>query len=213
MTDIRGAIIEPITLKKIPGYFLFMENNNGKVEFAAEYDSMDPQILTDALVKAESDIKYHALYVTEENKPDEDPPSVFALDLREELRSKLPWVRIYKAPYTNNIFQGMELFQQMRSKKQIDIPKDTTIGQQLGRMRPNEEPDESLYAFHALRLILGGVRIQEIPVKDIEDKRHLAFKIDKRKGLDRASRSAWEELDEIKRRNDSGEEDYEGEEW
>ena len=106
MNDIRGAIIEPKTIEQIPGYFLFMHNGGGILRFLAEYQDMDPELLIKAIIRSEDQLQYHVLYVAEDQKPSEIR-SVFYHDLQKAFTGRIPWVKIYVAPYIGNPLQGL----------------------------------------------------------------------------------------------------------
>ncbi|RZB36388.1 MAG: hypothetical protein SRB2_02213 [Desulfobacteraceae bacterium Eth-SRB2] len=199
--EIRGGVIVPDVLKGRPGYYLLLgRTREESLVFLKEEAEHSREALIEKIKNDESRFLYHTIYTGEPiRSAPGDLRDSFFMDLRKAFREKIAWVKLYPAFYQNDIMHGLNLFSQWRNEGALAIPRDSLLAKQIGQIEPGVPPDE-LYAFHALSYILGGFKLQEIPVEEIATARRKTLRKDSLKGLTGADRAAWEERDHIFRR-------------
>jgi len=202
--EIRGSIIVPDALKERPGYYLLLgqkrEEGKDLLIFLKEESEHSREALIEKIKNDEGRFRYHKIYTEEPLKstPGEQRDSFF-IDLRKTFNKNISWVKLCPALYRDDITHGVDLFSQWRNDGALEIPRDTILYRQIGSIEPGVPPDESSYAFHALRHILSGFKIREIPIDQIEKEREEAFRKDSLKDLTGVDRVAAEEIDRVRR--------------
>ena len=202
--EIRGAVIVPDVLKGRPGYYLLIgrkyeesKNDLPVLIFLKEESECSREALIANLIDDERGFLYHIIYTGEPIRSAlGDLRDSFFMDLRKAFREKIPWVKLYPAFYQNDIMHGLNLFSQWHNERALAIPRDSLLAKQIGQIEPGVPPDE-LYAFHALSYILGGFKLQEIPVEEIATARMKTLRKVLKDSLTGADRAAWEERNHI----------------
>jgi hypothetical protein len=203
--EVRGAVVLPDALNKLPGYFLLLgiKSFNGKysLTFLTEGEETDPKALINALVRLETKYRFHAIYTGGlSNLTPGVLPDRFFLDLHASFKENIPWVRLYTDPYTDNISVGINLIARLELEKGFEPPlEDSVLRQHLNNQQIGEPPGSEFYAVHALRYILGGLSIHKpLDIKAIESHREAALRKKTFKSLTGSARAAWAEIDHIR---------------
>ena len=107
-SEIRGAIVLPDALNKLPGYFLLLGiksvNYKYSLIFLTESEEADPKALLNTLVRLETKYRFHAIYTGGVSNPTPGVvPDRFFIDLHTSFKENIPWVRLYTDPYADNI--------------------------------------------------------------------------------------------------------------
>ena len=211
--EIRGAVVPPDALNKLPGYFLLLGINatrdNYSLIFLTESKEANPKALIDTLVGLEAKYRFHTIYTAGFLNPAPGVvPDRFYIDLYSSFKENIPWVKLYADPYADNISVGINLIARLELEKGFEPPlKDSILRQHLNRQEIGALPGSESYGVHALRHILGGLSIhQRLDIKAIESHREAALRRKSIMSLTGISRAAWEEVDHLKRMADQFEE-------
>ncbi len=207
MDEIRAALIPPIPYKRIPGYCLLMKVEDGLLTFIAEAEDHNWIKLMSIMLDLERSFRYCILYTVMESQ-DRIVDSYFR-NLYKRAKEEIPWIKIMPAPYANDIPQGIALLTEaIMHGKFVMPPESSTIFTHIGQAQAETLPDDSHYALHALRYILGGLSIQPaIDTKQVVEGRIAWINAQKRNELTGMSKAAWDELDEFKQEQKRKQED------
>jgi hypothetical protein len=203
--EIRGAVVLPDALNRLPGYFLLLgiKAVRGKYSliFLTESEEVDPKALISTLVRLETKYRFHAIYTGGLSNITPDVlPDRFFIDLHTSFKENIPWVRLYTDPYADNISVGINLIARLELEKGFEPPlEDNVLRQQLNNQQIGELPGSEFYGVHALRHILGGFSIHKrLDIKAIESHREAALRKKTLKSLTGCTRAAWAEIDHIR---------------
>lgn len=199
LNDTRCGIVAPDTVNQTPGYYVILGQPN--LRYVKEVERNTIESLFKALTDDEEKYRFHTVYI--ENFQKGTAPPDFILRLRDYIKKKLPWIRIAKAHYADDPYQGVQLFNQWTGR---EIPKGSVLWNQLGKIEANNYEDSAFYAFTALRYVLAGFKLDNFAKyqnKAIEMRAKIKTK-EIESDLDATSRYAWDELRELKERLEEG---------
>lgn len=210
--QIRAALVQPIYMKRIPSYLLVMSVSSGKLRFLGEYATQDPREAIEYAIEFEDVSRYHILYTRWELS--EHLADMFFINLYRECKQRMPWVRLMPAPYGDNISHGIELFASLNYNNMFETPPDDSILYSQLDIRANEEPDDSYYAFHALRYILGGLATQKtVNTEAIAESREEWTNVKKAVNLTGMSLSAHQQIQKVRQEQKENQERLQDEEF
>lgn len=170
--------------------------------FLTEAEEADPKALITELIHAEKKYRFHAIWTGESLSAPGILRGNFFMNLRMDFKKSIPWVRLYPAPYADDVSQGINLFARLNFDKAFEPPPAGSILRSHLKIEQGILPDDAFYAFHALRYILGGLSIQKrLDVEGIEAQREAALR-KKDKNLTGVSLMAWTELEKLKEKKD-----------
>ena len=201
--EIRGAVVLPDALNRLPGYFLLLgiKSVNAKsLIFLTESEEADPKTLIKTLVGLETKYRFHAIYTGLSSLTPGVLPDRFFIDLHKSFKENIPWVKLYTDPYADNITVGINLIARLEHGKGFDPPlEDCVLRRHLNNIGIGEHPGCEFYGVHALRHILGGISIyKRLDIRAIESHRESALRKKEFKPLTGSSRAAWAELDHLR---------------
>ena len=202
--EIRGAVIPPDALNRLPGYFLLLgikSDNRKSLMFLTESEEADPKELINTLVGLETKYRFHAIYTGGFSNPTPGVlPDRFFIDLHENFKENIPWVRLCPDPYADNISMGINFIAQLELEKGFDPSlEDSVLRRHLNNQQIGELPGCEFYGVHGLRHILGGLSIHKrLDIQAIESHREAALRKKSLNSLSGISGAAWEEAERIK---------------
>ena len=202
--EIRGAVVFPDALNRLPGYFLLLGINSGNSEsltFLDEIEEADPKALINTLVGIETKYRFHAIYTGGLSTFTTGVLSDhFFLDLHKSFKENIPWVRLCPDPYADSISVGINLIAQLELEKGFDPPLgDSILRRHLNNIETGQLPGCEFYAVHALRHILGGLSIHKrLDIQAIESDREAALRKKTYSSLSGISKAAWDEVERTK---------------
>ena len=161
--DVRAAVAWPRGL--YPGYFLFlgqekMTNEYGKRPLILLFERAEEgqNTLFSRLAEACSRLMCFTVYV----------PGIgfgrrmegFSKAFHKFIRDSHLNLRMQPAPSDENVDFGLSLVREYINSKAIVFPDDSIIRNQLKNMTSEQGPEDKDYAFHCLRYILAGYKMQ-----------------------------------------------------
>jgi hypothetical protein len=202
--EIRGAVVLPDALNRLPGYFLLLgiKGENGKsLIFLTESEEADPKALINTLIGLEAKYRFHAIYIGGfSNLTPGVLPDRFFIDLHENFKENIPWVRLCPDPYADNISMGINFIAQLELEKGFDPSlEDSVLRRHLNNQQIGELPGCEFYGVHGLRHILGGLSIHKrLDIQAIESHREAALMKKTFKSLSGITKAAWDEVERTK---------------
>jgi hypothetical protein len=207
--EIRGAVVSPTP--SFPGYYLIFgkkkeTNFQGEhsLVFLAEAEEGLGSILLERLRQDTRKLLAHTIYVDWKGERFSDLLDEKLKGLGVNVHPSIPY------PLTEDIEQGIMRIREWAIKGLLQIPKTAILAKQLGKITPENLNGECFYAVKALHSIVTWFEgyTPPDPIRQFSEKRRETERINARAKLDSISRLAFNEFNQVVKRLDKDEIDF-----